>query len=72
MSAAPRRIFNLPKVTLTPGSAADLVLFDPEREWLVDASKFRSKARNCPWNGRTLRGQVLMTVLGGRVVCDKR
>ncbi len=72
MSAAPRRIFNLPKVALTPGSAADLVLFDPEREWLVDASKFRSKARNCPWNGRTLRGQVLMTVLGGRVVCDKR
>ena len=49
-----------------------LVLFDPEREWLVDATKFRSKARNCPWNGRTLKGMVLMTLLGGRVVCDKR
>ena len=72
MSAVPRRIFNLPKVSLTPGCAADLVLFDPEREWLVDATKFRSKARNCPWNGRTLRGMVLMTLLGGRVVCDKR
>ncbi len=72
MSTAPRRVFNLPEVTLTQGSVADLVLFDPNREWLVDAAKFRSKARNCPWNGRALKGQVLMTVLGGRVVCDKR
>ena len=72
MSAAPRRIFDLPKVALEPGNVADLVLFDPDREWLVDATKFRSKSRNCPWNGHTLKGMVLMTVLGGRVVCDRR
>ncbi len=72
MSTAPRRVFRLPEVTLSPGGPADLVLFDPEREWIVDASKFRSKARNCPWNGRTLKGRVLMTVLGGRIVCDNR
>lgn len=72
MSAAPRRIFDLPAVTLHPASAADLVLFDPEREWLVDASKFKSKGRNCPFNGRKLKGQVLLTLLGGRIVHDAR
>ncbi len=72
MSTAPRRIFGLPAVTLQPGSVADLVLFDPEREWLVDASKFKSKGRNCPFNGRKLKGQVLMTLLGGRIVHDGR
>ncbi|MGN0838023.1 MAG: dihydroorotase [Pyramidobacter sp.] len=71
MSTAPRRIFGLPAVRLEPGSAADLVLFDPSREWLVDASKFKSKGRNCPFNGRVLKGSVLMTVLGGRVTCDR-
>ena len=72
MSAAPRRIFELPPVHLRPGSPADLTLFDPERRWRVDAAKFKSKARNCPFNGWTLSGTVLMTVLGGRIVCDRR
>ena len=72
MSSAPRRIFKLPPVHLQPGSPADLTLFDPERRWRVDAAKFKSKARNCPFNGWTLSGTVLMTVLGGRIVCDRR
>ena len=70
MSSAPRRIFHLPPVNLRHGSAADLVLFDPERERCVDASKFRSKGRNCPFDGWRLRGSVLMTVLGGRVTYE--
>ncbi len=72
MSTAPRRIFRLPEVKLEPARPADLVLFDPEKEWIVDAAKFKSKARNCPFSGWTLKGAVLMTVLAGRVVCDKR
>lgn len=70
MSAAPRRAFHLPPVNLRHGSAADLVLFDPDREWVVDATKFQSKSRNCPFDGWRLRGAVLMTVLGGREVYE--
>jgi dihydroorotase len=62
---APRRVFNLPAVSLDPGSAADLVLFDPEREWTVDPAQFHSKGRNTPFAGWTLRGQVLATTLAG-------
>lgn len=72
MSAAPRRIFKLPPVHLQPGSPADLTLFDPERRWRVDAAKFKSKARNCPFNGWTLSGTALMTLQGGRIVCERR
>lgn len=72
MSTAPRRIFGLPSVTLSEGFAADLVLFDPDKEALIDAAKFKSKARNCPFSGRRFKGAVLMTVLGGRVTADRR
>ena len=71
MSAAPRRAFHLPPVNLRHGSVADLVLFDPERKWIVDAAKFQSKSRNCPFDGWCLRGTVLMTVLGGREVYER-
>lgn len=72
MSTAPRRIFRLPEVTLNAGGTADLVLFAPEADWLVDPAKFRSKGRNCPYGGRVLRGKVLMTLLAGRVTYDDR
>lgn len=64
---APRRVFGLPQVALAPGDDADLVLFDPAAEWVVDPARFRSKGRNTPFAGWTLRGRVLATVMGGRV-----
>lgn len=63
---APRRIFGLPEVSLEPGSQADLVLFDPTAEWVVDPSRFHTKGRNTPFAGWTLRGRVLATLLEGR------
>ncbi len=64
---APRRIFNLPEVTLEPGSQADLVLFDPKGEWTVDPAAFHTKGRNTPFSGWKLKGRVLVTMLEGRV-----
>jgi dihydroorotase len=58
---APRRIFGLPPVTLEPGSPADFTLIDPEREWTVDATRFRSKGRNTPFDGWKLTGKALAT-----------
>ncbi|MDY3869518.1 MAG: dihydroorotase [Pyramidobacter sp.] len=72
MSTAPRRIFNLPAVRLEAGMTADLVLFDPDRERLIDASRFKSKSRNCPYSGKRFKGAVLMTLLGGRITSDQR
>ncbi len=60
------RTFNLPGRGITEGAPSELALFDPEREWVVDASKLLSKGKNTPLDGHTLKGRVLMTVAGTR------
>ncbi len=44
------------------------VLIDPDREWVVEPESFYSRGRNTPLSGRRMRGRVVMTVVGGRVV----
>ncbi len=57
--------------SLTPGTPADLALFDPDATWTVDVSKFASMGRNTPLNGVELRGRVAVTIVGGRVVFEE-
>ena len=54
--------------TLKPGSMADVTVFDPEAEWVVNPDEFVSKGKNTPLDGRALRGRVMLTVVGGVVV----
>lgn len=61
-------ICDLPAGTLSVGASGDVCIFDPDQKWTVDAEAFKSKSRNCPWNGRTLRGQVKATFVGGKEV----
>lgn len=68
MTVNPARILNLEKGRLSVGSDADLTIFDPNEEWVVDASKFASKGRNTPFNGRTLKGKVKYTIVAGAIV----
>jgi dihydroorotase len=53
--------------SLAVGRAADLVVFDPDDEWLVSESSLRSLGKNSPLLGRTLRGRVMATVASGRL-----
>jgi dihydroorotase len=68
MATVPARLFNLPGGTLAPGSPADITVFDPTREYVVDPSTFHSRGRNTPYAGRRLRGRALCTIVGGRIV----
>ena len=54
--------------TLKSGTPADLVLFDPELEWVVDPQRFVSKGKNTPLRGAHLKGRVMTTLVGGKVV----
>jgi len=54
--------------TLEPGTPADVVLFDPDREWTVNTGQFISKGKNSPLDDVTLKGKVMATIAGGRVV----
>ncbi|MCZ6615505.1 MAG: dihydroorotase [Chloroflexi bacterium] len=53
---------------LRPGTTADVVLFDPNAEWVVRTAEFASKGKNSPLEGVTLRGRVVTTIAGGRPV----
>jgi dihydroorotase len=66
LTIGPARAFSLPGGTLAQGSPADITIFDPEREWTVNARGFKSKSRNTPFDGWKLRGQVVATFIGGR------
>jgi len=54
--------------TLAVGATADVVVFDPAREWVVDTAAFASKGKNTPLAGATLKGKVLATISRGRLV----
>ena len=56
---------------LTPGTPADLTLFDPNAAWTVDVNQFASMGRNTPLNGVELRGRVAATMVAGRVVFEE-
>ena len=68
MSAAPAKLLGVPGGNLAVGSAADIVVLDPDREVTVDAEKFVSRGHNTPFNGKTYFGAVCMTIVGGRVI----
>jgi dihydroorotase len=68
MSTEPARIFHLEGGTLRKGSAADLVIFDPDQRWVVDPERLLSKSRNTPFAGWELRGRVERTIVGGVTV----
>ncbi len=56
--------------TLRKGTPADVVLFDPDESWVVDAATFASKGKNTPLDGETLVGRVKLTVAGGAIAFD--
>jgi dihydroorotase len=68
LSANPARILGIPGGTLTEGGPADLTVLAPDAPVAVRAATFRSRSKNSPFDGWTLRGGVGATIVGGRVV----
>ena len=67
LSVNPANILKIPKGLLKTGSDADITVVDMNKIWTVDADKFRSKGRNCPFNGWELKGKAVMTIVGGDI-----
>ncbi|MDB1135190.1 dihydroorotase [Candidatus Anaplasma sp. TIGMIC] len=64
----PADIVKLPKGRIARGLAADLIIFDLDGTWTIDATKFSSKSQNSPFHGRTVKGKVLRTIVSGKTV----
>lgn len=67
LTIRPADILGIGKGTLKPGADADVTIFDPDLKWSVDTTAFRSKSRNCPYNGWEMKGRVTTTIVGGTV-----
>jgi dihydroorotase len=68
MTLKPAQIIGVKKGTLQIGSDADISIFDPGQEWVVDRSQFQSKSQNSPFHGWTMRGKPVFTIVGGKIV----
>lgn len=70
MSYNPAKVIGLDKGSLEPGKAADIVIFDPEKHYEIDAACFVSKSRNTPFHGRKVTGAVRATIVGGEIAYE--
>jgi len=67
MTERPAKIISVDKGTLGKGKQADITIIDPDFEYRIDVNKFRSKSRNCPYDGWNVKGKVEYTIVGGEV-----
>ena len=68
LSVNPARVFRLPGGSLADGAPADITILAPDSTVTIRASALKSKSKNTPFDGWTLKGAVAMTVVGGRIV----
>ncbi|MGN0290418.1 MAG: dihydroorotase [Lachnospiraceae bacterium] len=70
MSYNPAQVIGSDRGSLEKGKPADIVIFDPEKTYQIDASKFASKGKNTPFDGRTVTGEVRMTICDGKIIYE--
>jgi dihydroorotase len=68
LTIEPARLLRLDRGTLSVGAIADVTLIDPDKEWTVDATAFKSRSSNTPFNGWELKGRAVRTIVGGASV----
>ncbi|MEK7849789.1 MAG: dihydroorotase [Candidatus Omnitrophota bacterium] len=71
MAAKPARILGLNKGRIAAGSDADIIIVDPQKEWVVAKDIFVSKSKNSAFLGRTLKGVVEYTICAGLIAYRK-
>lgn len=68
MSYNPAKILGLDRGSLAEGKPADVTVIDPKAEYTIHASKFASKGKNTPFDGRKVKGRVVATICDGKTV----
>lgn len=68
LTSRPAGIFKLDRGTLGVGRDADIVIFDPEEEYDIDTTQFKSRSKNSPYHGWKVKGKVVHTLVRGKIV----
>jgi len=71
LAESPARIFGINRGELREGAVADIILVDMKRRFKIDSSRFFSKAKYSPFDGRRVTGKVIKTFVGGKLVYDE-
>jgi dihydroorotase len=66
-ATVPGQLLNKGTGTLQPDAPADIVVFDPDRDWVVTPAELKTKSHNTPLMGMTLRGRATATIVAGEV-----
>lgn len=68
MTIKPAQIIGVNKGTLRQGADADISIFDPAREWVVNRLELKSKSQNSPFDGWKMKGKPVYTLVMGKIV----
>lgn len=71
MSYNPARILGVDAGLIAEGKAADLTIVDLNKSITIDKNTFLSKGKNTPFHGRSYKGEVLYTIVNGKIVYHK-
>jgi dihydroorotase len=68
LSLNPAKLLGLDTGRMAIGAPADLVLFDPDKPFILDRTELHSKSKNTPYDGRRMQGRVMRTFVDGTQV----
>ncbi|MGI9303488.1 MAG: dihydroorotase [Gammaproteobacteria bacterium] len=70
LTSTPARILNIPAGDLSPGAAADICIYDPDKPWQLVADELCSNGKNTPFEGWEFDARVMYTLVSGKIVYD--
>ena len=65
LTSGPAHVLGIDRGSLVQGQVADVVVIDPDAEWSIDPSQFRSQCCNSPFGGWQVRGRVEVVFVAG-------
>lgn len=68
LTSEPADVIGVDTGNLSVGATADICIFDPEQQWILEADSMVSRGQNSPFLGWELKGKVSHTVIGGEIV----
>lgn len=68
----PAQLLHIDRGTIEEGKIADITIFDPNETYTYTKEMIVSKAKNSPFIGKTLKGRVQYTIVGGKIVYQKQ
>lgn len=68
----PAQLLKIDRGSIEVGKVADITIFNPNEEYIYTKEMVVSKSKNSPFIGKKLKGKVQYTIVGGKVVYEKR